>query len=111
MEASGNVFYPPCFHHICGPEAQIKRKPSFCPIYITLFFRDVYICEGLKDKKKFVAKEISIGDEDVSSYENEVNILAMVNHPSIVRFHDSFINKSKAVIIMEYMSGKLIIED
>ena len=42
---------------------------------------------------------------------NEIKILESIDHPNIIKYHESFINKNKFVIVMEYANkGNSIIK-
>lgn len=42
---------------------------------------------------------------------NEVEILKKLNHPNIVKFYESFEDKGKVYIILEYLEGPIMIWD
>lgn len=64
------------------------------------------VAEGESDLK--VLKEISVGelapDETVDAV-SEAKVLSKLNHPGIVKFHDSFIDGESFCIVTEYCEG------
>ena len=36
---------------------------------------------------------------------NEVQVLSLLDHPNIIRYHDSFIDQDNVNIVMEYADG------
>lgn len=66
----------------------------------------------LFDKNK--EQEYNLYMNEVTINEIEINILKDLDHPSIIKFYDSFIYKHKICIIMEFAEGgdlKSIIKD
>ncbi|XP_059142130.1 serine/threonine-protein kinase Nek11-like [Physella acuta] len=72
-------------------------------------FGTAFLCKDKKCNNEFkVLKEISVGelepDETVDAM-HEARILSKLQHPGIVRFHDSFIDGEFFCIITEYCQG------
>ncbi|KAK3085292.1 hypothetical protein FSP39_001166 [Pinctada imbricata] len=76
-------------------------------------FGTAYLCKDLRSKQGDdyelkVLKEISVGelqpDETVDAV-REARVLSKLNHPSIVKFHDSFIDGDCFCIVTEYCEG------
>ena len=54
-------------------------------------------------KEIFALKRISIQDEEMHIFvQNEIEILKILSHPSLLSFHDSFFSEKNYYIIMEY---------
>ena len=58
------------------------------------------------DEQLFAMKRVPI-DLEASQKEgkqinNEINVLKTLNHPSVVKYHDSFIEKDYICIVMDY---------
>ena len=61
-----------------------------------------------KSNSLLVLKEIPIenlSNEERSSALNEAEILKKLNHPNIIRYHDSFLIENNISIVMEYGEG------
>ena len=68
-------------------------------------FGAAYLIENKKDATKYVAKKILLGQLPEKEQQNallEVNLLRYLNHPNIVGYVGSFIEKGMLIIIMEY---------
>jgi hypothetical protein len=75
-------------------------------------FGTVSIATRRADGKQVVAKEIELAQTSLASDKQraaimgEVQVLARLKHPNIVRFLDScFLDEARLIIIMEYCSG------
>lgn len=69
-------------------------------------FGVAFLVTDLKENEELkVLKEISVGemqpDETIESV-HEANLLAKLNHPHIVGFHDSFLDGEYFCIVTEY---------
>jgi len=67
-------------------------------------FGKIFRCRGVQNNATYVVKEIEVG-RDGSGRANcldEANILSKVRHPSIVRYHDSFLVDGMLYLVMEY---------
>ena len=61
------------------------------------------------DNKYFAMKEISLkgeSEENINKIKSEANILSKFNSDNIVKYFDSFQDKEKFYILMEYCNGK-----
>ena len=61
------------------------------------------------NNKYYAIKEIIIEDESkdkIKKIENEAEILSKFNYKNIVKYYDSFLDKDKFYILMEYCSGQ-----
>ena len=61
------------------------------------------------DDKVYAIKEIIIKDEmeiSVENIKNEANILSKFNCNNIVKYYDSYLDKDKFYILMEYCDGQ-----
>ncbi|XP_063440957.1 serine/threonine-protein kinase Nek11-like isoform X4 [Mytilus trossulus] len=93
----------------CNRYETIKRlgKGNFGTAFLVRDRRlKTRVAEGESDLK--VLKEISVGelapDETVDAV-NEAKVLSKLNHPGIVKFHDSFIDGESFCIVTEYCEG------
>ncbi|XP_052818937.1 serine/threonine-protein kinase Nek11-like isoform X2 [Mya arenaria] len=77
-------------------------------------FGTAYLCKDLRHKATDedgnlkVLKEISVGDlqpDETVDAMHEAKLLSKLNHPSIVKFHDSFIDGEYFCIVTEYCEG------
>ncbi len=58
--------------------------------------------------EEVIVKQIPIGQlsaVDRQATLNEVRVLAMLHHPNIIEYHDSFMADKAMAIVMEYASG------
>ena len=61
------------------------------------------------DNKYYALKEISIKEEtedNIRNYQKEADILSKFNCKNIVKYYDSFKDKEKFYILMEYCDGQ-----
>eukprot|EP00736_Rhodelphis_marinus_P010785 Rmarinus@m.11058 len=68
-------------------------------------FGTCHLVRRKKDHRFFVIKEINVFELDGErrmEAENEVNVLEMVDHPNIISYYDSFIEKHALYIVMDY---------
>ncbi|XP_052060793.1 serine/threonine-protein kinase Nek11-like isoform X3 [Mytilus californianus] len=93
----------------CNRYETIKRlgKGNFGTAFLVRDRRlKTRVAEGESDLK--VLKEISVGelapDETVDAV-SEAKVLSKLNHPGIVKFHDSFIDGESFCIVTEYCEG------
>ncbi|XP_017206102.2 serine/threonine-protein kinase Nek5 isoform X2 [Oryctolagus cuniculus] len=71
-------------------------------------FGKAYLAKGKSDSKPCVIKEIYFGKMPIQEKEaskKEVILLAKMKHPSIVTFFDSFQEKGRLFIVMQYCDG------
>lgn len=68
-------------------------------------FGAAYLIESKEDSTNYVAKKILLGQLPEKEQQNallEVNLLRYLDHPNIVGYVGSFIEKGMLIIIMEY---------
>ncbi|KAK3589291.1 hypothetical protein CHS0354_026942 [Potamilus streckersoni] len=103
-----------------APKREKERKPRVLANRYEIVkklgkgnFGTAYLCKDLRNKLKDgtelkVLKEISVGDlqpdESVDAM-HEARLLSKLDHPSIVKFHDSFIDGEFFCIVTEYCEG------
>ncbi|RUS72823.1 hypothetical protein EGW08_019416 [Elysia chlorotica] len=72
-------------------------------------FGTAFLCKDRKCNNEFkVLKEISVGDlqpDETVDAMHEARLLSKLNHPGIVKFHDSFIDGEFFCIVTEYCEG------
>ncbi|KAL5022684.1 hypothetical protein ScPMuIL_001839 [Solemya velum] len=75
-------------------------------------FGTAFLCRDLKSKSKDqenkVLKQIAVGDlalDETVDAMREARLLSRLDHPSIVKFHDSFIDEDHFCIVTEYCEG------
>ncbi|XP_071086198.1 serine/threonine-protein kinase Nek11-like [Haliotis cracherodii] len=72
-------------------------------------FGTAFLCKDLRNNNELkVLKEISVGDlqpDETVDAMHEARLLSKLDHPSIVKFHDSFIDGEFFCIITEYCDG------
>jgi len=71
-------------------------------------FGTVHLCKRRSDGRKIVLKQIpleQLSANDRQASVNEVKVLAMLSHPNIVDYYDSFTHEKSLVIAMEYLAG------
>ena len=71
-------------------------------------FGTVHLSRRIKDKKDVVIKQIPV--EQLSKLDrkatlNEVRVLAMLQHPNIIEYYESFVQDRAMMIVMEYAAG------
>ena len=72
-------------------------------------FGKVNLIFNISDNKYYAMKEISLKGETIENINNikiEANILSKFKSENIVKYYDSFIDKEKFYILMEYCDGK-----
>ena len=70
-------------------------------------FGRVIQVKSKSDNKYYALKEIIIKEEDnIISTKNEINILSKFNCNNIVKYYDSYLDKDKFYILMEYCDGQ-----
>jgi len=71
--------------------------------------RIVHLCRRLSDRKLVIIKQIPMeqmtADERQAAL-NEVMVLAMLDHPNIIRYYENFLEDTALMIVMEYAEGK-----
>ncbi|CAH1155852.1 unnamed protein product [Phaedon cochleariae] len=67
-------------------------------------FGTVQLCEKIHNKQQIVMKQIvtELEGKQLQAAKNEVAILKSLNHPNIIRFHDSYFRKGVLYILMEH---------
>ncbi|XP_054721833.1 serine/threonine-protein kinase Nek8-like isoform X2 [Uloborus diversus] len=73
----------------------------------------VYLCHRLSDCKPVVLKEIVVDQMSVEERQvsmNEAKVLAMLDHPHIVPYYESFLEDKMMKIVMEYVPGGTLFE-
>ncbi|CAM6055151.1 unnamed protein product, partial [Sphagnum tenellum] len=71
-------------------------------------FGTVYLCRRLSDGRLVIIKQIPVeqlNKLDRQATVNEVRILAMLDHPNIIAYHESFLQDQAMMIVMEYAGG------
>lgn len=93
------------------------REPAGCSAYQLYYalvycdlFSTVYLCRRRADSKLVIIKEIQIDDVDREGRQEaltEARVLAMLKHPNIIDYYDSFLEDKALMIAMEYAEGTL----
>lgn len=83
----------------------IPKQFSFKEVLGHGKFGRVLLWESQKTSHKFAVKAIIKGDSPLSRMMEEINILAKVDHPNIVKYIRSFQSKKYLYVIMEYCPG------
>eukprot|EP00826_Nyctotherus_ovalis_P024651 TRINITY_DN1902_c0_g1_i7.p1 TRINITY_DN1902_c0_g1~~TRINITY_DN1902_c0_g1_i7.p1 ORF type:complete len:475 (-),score=129.55 TRINITY_DN1902_c0_g1_i7:141-1565(-) len=83
----------------------IPKQYSFKKLLGSGKFGRVLLWESEKKKHKFAVKAIIKGDFPFSRMVEEINILAKVDHPNIVKYIRSFQSKKYLYVITEYCPG------
>ncbi|XP_068720609.1 serine/threonine-protein kinase Nek8-like [Montipora capricornis] len=68
----------------------------------------VYLCRRISDGCLFIIKQIPVEEmskEERQAAMNEVKVLAMLKHPNIIAYFDSFFEEKALMIVMEYAQG------
>nr|XP_042901634.1 serine/threonine-protein kinase Nek8 isoform X4 [Parasteatoda tepidariorum] len=68
----------------------------------------VYLCNQKPDNKHVILKEIPVDQMTVDERQtsmNEAKVLAMLDHPNVVAYYDSFLEDKTMIIVMEYVQG------
>jgi serine/threonine protein kinase len=71
-------------------------------------FGEAVLVRSKADGKRYIAKAIesaAMSSKEKRDVQNEIKILAAVNHPNIVRYHEHFEDGTLIFIIMEYADG------
>ena len=72
-------------------------------------FGRVIKVESKSDNKFYAIKEIIIDNEmkdKIKDIQKEANILSKFNNKNIVKYYDSYLDKNKFYILMEYCEGQ-----
>jgi NIMA (never in mitosis gene a)-related kinase len=76
-------------------------------------FGKVFLCKKVGDSTHVVMKQIPVDDlppDERKSAMNEVDVLAMLQHPNIIAYYDSFVEDKSLNIVMEYAPGGTLCE-
>ncbi|GFS88582.1 hypothetical protein NPIL_13451 [Nephila pilipes] len=71
-------------------------------------FGTVYLCNQKSDNKLVITKEIPVDQMTVEERQvsmNEAKVLAMLDHPNVVAYYESFLEEKTMIIVMEYVQG------
>ncbi|GFY48916.1 hypothetical protein TNIN_248632 [Trichonephila inaurata madagascariensis] len=71
-------------------------------------FGTVYLCKQKSDSKLVITKEIPVDQMTVEERQvsmNEAKVLAMLDHPNVVAYFESFLEDKTMIIVMEYVQG------
>jgi NIMA (never in mitosis gene a)-related kinase len=74
-------------------------------------FGKAYLVKNSQDNQMYVMKQISITQMSKKERDealNEIKVLSALNHPNIVRYRESFVEKTFIAIIMDYAEGGTI---
>ncbi len=78
---------------------------------------NVYLVERIKDKKKFVVKELNFSQEaglDISTakeiFHREAEFMAKINHPGVPKMYGVFSQDGNDYLTMDYIEGKTLEE-
>ena len=70
--------------------------------------RNVFLYKNLANINHVVIKQIPVDElppEERKLAMNEVNVLSMLQHPNIIAYYSSFVEKNSLMIAMEYAPG------
>jgi len=80
-----------------------------CSSTLCVVRRIVHLCRRLSDRKLVIIKQIPMeqmtADERQAAL-NEVMVLAMLDHPNIIRYYENFLEDTALMIVMEYAEGE-----
>ncbi|KAG8182304.1 hypothetical protein JTE90_013910 [Oedothorax gibbosus] len=68
----------------------------------------VFLCKQASDNKLVITKEIPVDQMTVDERQvsmNEAKVLAMIDHPNVIAYYDSFLEDKTMIIVMEYVQG------
>jgi NIMA (never in mitosis gene a)-related kinase len=68
----------------------------------------VYLVQDSKDGQQFVMKKITVSgmsDSEHADCKKEIQILAMMKHPNVIRYKRSFVRRGALCIVMEFADG------
>ncbi|XP_038075513.1 serine/threonine-protein kinase Nek8-like [Patiria miniata] len=68
----------------------------------------VYLCRRLSDQKLVIIKQIPVEQmtgEERQVAVNESKVLAMLDHPNIIKYYENFLEDKALSIVMEYAEG------
>src|SRR5689334_14389006 len=71
-------------------------------------FGKALLVRNRKDKKLYVIKEINISEmtaKEEREARNEVQVLALLKHPNIISYNESFVENGNLYIVMDYADG------
>jgi tRNA A-37 threonylcarbamoyl transferase component Bud32 len=71
-------------------------------------FGEAVLVRSRADNKRYIAKTIetaSMNPKEKRDLQGEIRILAAVNHPNIIRYHEHFEDGTIMFIVMEYADG------
>lgn len=71
-------------------------------------FGEAILCRSKADGKRYIAKTVetaTMSPKEKRDLQNEIRILAAVNHPNIIRYQEHFEDGTVIFIIMEYADG------
>ena len=71
-------------------------------------FGKAFLVQNVTDSKMYVMKQISITQMSKKERDealNEIKVLSALNHPNIIRYRESFVEKTYIAIIMAYAEG------
>ncbi|EGG23844.1 hypothetical protein DFA_05980 [Cavenderia fasciculata] len=74
----------------------------------------VYCATNKKDKKKYAAKVIptkKIFKKDFKLVSKEIGIIKSLDHPNIIKLHDTYITLENVYIIMDFVDGKELFDE
>ena len=84
-------------------------EPSFVITYVyRAHDSKVYLCKRKQDSSFLVIKQIPVdemGIDERKASQTEVEVLAMLKHPNIIAYFDSFMQDKSLMIAMEYAPG------
>ncbi|KAG5497447.1 hypothetical protein JIQ42_03933 [Leishmania sp. Namibia] len=95
-------------------ETRTLESEVFCSKYRRIksigkgSFGEAVLVRSKSDGKRYVAKAIdsvSMSPKERRDVQNEIRILAAVDHPNIIRYHEHFEDGTLIFIIMEYADG------
>lgn len=72
------------------------------------FYSTVFLCKQISDNKLVITKEIPVDQMSVEERQvsmNEAKVLAMLDHPNVIAYYDSFLEDKTMIIVMEYVQG------
>ena len=84
---------------------------QICPYPAISYGSKVYLSKRKEDGSFLVIKQIPVdemGVDERKASQTEVDVLAMLKHPNIIAYFDSFMQDKSMMIVMEYAPGTLL---